>query len=171
MVSQTRGPGAGVRYPDVVPVTAGGELDTVNRVVAEALLTWDLPKRVQRLALPSLLYNTADLDHMSIGLAEQPEIGGVAVAAWEEADNRDAPLRSRSVLLHGLYVTPAWQHQGLGTNLLELAKHWTSARGFDCILVCAWRESEAFFRARGFDYLDRAESPDRYPRRMWMALQ
>jgi len=145
------------------------ELDTVNEVVAASIGSWELPARVRRLALPSLLYNEADLKQMSVVMLEQAE-GGVAVAAWETAADRDAVTDLRPILLHGLYVVPKTQNQGLGTALLELASHWALVRGFDGITARVWRESETFFRNRGFDQLTRPDAGS-YPLQMWRALQ
>ncbi len=146
------------------------ELDTVNDIVAASIETWGLPTRVERLALPSLLYSEADLEHMSFLLLDQPEGAGIAVAAWEAAATHDTPGNSRGLLLHGLYVVPTWQHQGIGAGLLELVGHWASARGYDGLLVRAWRESERFFRARGFRTLEADANRTVHPVRLWREL-
>lgn len=165
-----RRPGAAPAGPRVTPrVRTDSELNAVNKVVDEALGSWGLPERVRRLALPSLLYDHSDLEHMSVVLAEGPD-GGVAVAAWESDTSRDAPYGLRSVLLHGLYVTPIWQRRGLGTNLLDFAGHWILGRGFDGITVKAWRESQTFFRRRGFNPLTSFGTAESYPQRMWKRL-
>ena len=156
--------------PSALATAADCELTRVNEVVAASLGSWGLPARVRRLALPSLLYDEVDLEQMSVVLVEEPK-SGVAVGAWEAAAGRDAVPGSRSVLLHGLYVIPSSQGQGLGTALLELASHWMLARGFDAITARVWRESEAFFRNRGFVPLTRSDTAGSYPRRMWRALK
>lgn len=148
---------------------AGAELRSVNEVVSAALGSWGLPARVERLALPSLLYDEVDLEQMSVVVVEAPE-GGVAVAAWEAAAGRDAVPGLRSMLLHGLYVTPHSQRRGLGTSLLELASNWMLARGFDAITAKVWRDSESFFHNRGFAPLSRFVQADSYPCRMWKTL-
>jgi len=114
---------------------ACSDLDTVNAVVTQAMLSWDLPARVRRLALPSLIYSSLDLEHMHIAIVDEIDGSGVGIAAWEEADQHDAPNGARAVLLR------------------------------------AWRESELFFRARGFSSLNNEMAAQRYPVRMGRFLR
>ena len=138
------------------------DLGTVNAVIEQATLSWDLSDRVRRLALPSLQYKELDLQYMHVALVSACGSSEAGVAAWEEADRHDAPKAARAVLLHGLFVLPARQRRGIGTTLLEGVEDWTLQRGFDAIVLRAWRESAAFFRARGFDELN-AENAMRQP--------
>jgi GNAT superfamily N-acetyltransferase len=91
----------------------------------------------------------------------------VGVAVWEAADRREAPAGAHALLLHGLYVIPRWQGCGTGTRLLEFVQSRAAAHGFDGIVLRAWRESEAFFRARGFSPLAADQAVDRHPLRLW----
>lgn len=150
---------------------ACSDLDTVNAVVTQAMLSWDLPARVRRLALPSLIYSSLDLEHMHIAIVDEIDGSGVGIAAWEEADQHDAPNGARAVLLHGLYVLPARQRQGTGTSLLERVEDWAVECDFDAIVLRAWRESELFFRARGFSSLNNEMAAQRYPVRMGRFLR
>lgn len=145
----------------------GNDLQRVNRAVEQALLSWRLPDRVYRLALPSLLYDTGDLDHMQFVGAGDVEGKGAGVAAWEVADQREAPAGAHALLLHGLYVIPHWQGHGTGTRLLEFAQFWASVRGFDGIVLPAWRKSETFFRTRVFSSLTAEHAAVQDSLRLW----
>lgn len=147
------------------------DLPTVNRIIAESVVSWGLPERVRRLATPSLNYSETDLQHMTVVLLTHAAHGGIGVAAWEEASRLDAPAGVRAFLLHGLYIVPDYQQRGLGTKLIELAANWIRDRGYDGIAVRAWRDSSDFFAARGFVPIDRDAPADLYPRRLWKALR
>jgi GNAT superfamily N-acetyltransferase len=148
-----------------------GELSTVNQIVAHAIQTWRLPARVERLALPSLLYTTHDLAHMNVALSKQDHRTGIAVATWEQADRRDSPRGASAVLLHGLFVLQRWQGHSVGSRLLDFVTHWAKVRHLDGISLRTWREAEGFFRTRGFDPLnDDQSSRELHPRRLWKAL-
>jgi GNAT superfamily N-acetyltransferase len=93
----------------------------------------------------------------------------VGVAAWEEADARDLPAGQRGLLLHGIYVDPARQQQGVGSRLLAAALLAARDGGFDGLLVKAQAEANGFFAARGMRRLA-VENPERdYPHRYWQA--
>ncbi|MFT5392255.1 MAG: hypothetical protein ACI8PT_002452, partial [Gammaproteobacteria bacterium] len=94
--------------------SSAGNLIAVNQIVADAIQTWKLPARVERLALPGLLYTVHDLAHMNVALSEQDHGTGIAVATWEQADRRDAPRGASAVLLHGLFVLQRWQGHNVG---------------------------------------------------------
>ena len=102
-------PGGRARSAPATPSTGAAEhtldaeeLDMVNDIVAASIETWGLPARVERLALPSLLYSEADLEHMCFLLLDEPGAGGIAVAAWESAALDDVPQGAR-----GLHPQPA----------------------------------------------------------------
>ncbi len=145
----------------------GADLDVVNCVVDQAVSSWGLPARVQRLATPALHYDATDLAHMQVILLSESDGSGVGVAAWEEAGRHEAPQQVRSVLLHGLYVVPAYQRMGLGSRLAGLVAQWSVERGFGGVTVRAWRESLPFFTAIGFEPLERADTAGLYPKRLW----
>lgn len=145
------------------------DLDRANRVVEAAAMGWDLPERVKRLTLPSYRYQPHDLEHLELVVAV--DRGGiVGVAAWEPAQPGDGPTGARALLLHGLYVVPERQGEGLGTRLLGAADATAREGGFDGVLVKAQRSAQPFFRARGFTQLPVAD-PDRdYPHRFWRPI-
>ena len=160
--------------PHAAADPASADLGAVNHVVGEAVRSWNLPARVLRLALPSLLYTSQDLAQMSAALAArgtEPDDEAVGVAVWESADGDDVPAGGRAILLHGLYVVPRWQRRGVGGNLLEFVSTWAESREFDAIVLRAWRESERFFRAHGFRSMHTGKSAHLHPRRLYKALR
>jgi GNAT superfamily N-acetyltransferase len=146
-----------------------GDLDQINTLIGRAVMTWALPERVKRLALPVYHYDRQDLEHLSILVAEDAA-ALVGVAAWEPADPRDCPPGRHGLLLHGLYVAPDRQGLGLGSRLLAAAESAARDQRYDGLLVKAQADALGFFRARGLEPLP-CEDPDRdYPNRLWMDL-
>lgn len=157
---------AGMRLRPATPA----DLDAVNAVIERAVMTWKLPERVKRLALPGYRYSAHDLDHLQMVLAEDDERALLGVAAWEPASPRDLPAGKTGLLLHGLYVDPGKQRAGAGSRLLEAALHAARARGFDGLLVKARPEAEGFFRALGLQPLPVSDPGQDYPHRFWKAV-
>ena len=155
-----------LRELDRAAGTAGANLHAVNGVVAAAVGTWGLPARVRRLALPSLLYGQGDLGHMHIWWLDEPGTGALAVAAWEETDSGS----EREIMLHGLYVLPRRQGEGLGSRLLSLVEQWGKAHGYDGVALRAWGVSEAFFRGHGYGREQRDGSSTANPKPMRKAI-
>ena len=151
-------------------VTAA-DLEVVNQVVSDAVLAWGLPERVHRLATPALTYNAADLAYMSIALLSESNGGGIGVAAWEEASRHQAPNGTRAVLLHGLYVVPGYQRMGIGTRLTGLVLQWARDRGFDGVVVRAWRDAMPFFSENGFQPIANGNPASQYPQQLWKPVQ
>ncbi|MFN3595050.1 MAG: GNAT family N-acetyltransferase [Thiobacillaceae bacterium] len=148
------------------PATAA-DLPAINRVVERAVMTWRLPERVKRLALPSYRYHTHDLDHQRMLVAVAADADIVGVAALEEADPRDLPVFGPAQLLHGLYVDPEWHGRGIGTRLIEAALAACGESACRGLLVKAQPDAVGFFQARGLERLP-VRDPDRdYPHRYW----
>lgn len=145
---------------DVRPA-ARRDLDRINGVVMAAISTWRVPDRVKRLVRPIYRYTPIDLKFMTMRLAEN-ENGIVGVVCWEPYHE----LCKRSLLLHGLYVSPASQGNGIGTRLLGEVNRAAMVDGFDGVLVRANREAKGFFGKRGLGELP-VESRQ-YPYRFWM---
>jgi len=147
-----------------------GDLDRINALIGRAVMTWALPERVKRLALPVYHYDRQDLEHLCIQVAEEGAAALIGVAAWEPAEIRDCPQGRRGLLLHGLYVDPDRQRLGLGSRLLAAAASAARDQRYDGLLVKAQADAAGFFQARGLEPLA-CEDPDRgYPNRLWMDL-
>jgi len=148
----------------------GVDLDPVNAVIERAVMTWKLPERVKRLALPSYRYTGYDLKCLHLVVAVDSASGIVGVAAWEPAAVYDCPQRRRGMQLHGIYVDPAWQQRGVGSRLLAAAGTAAQEKGFDGLLVKAQAEAEGFFEKQGLQKLPLLR-PDRdYAHRYWLDL-
>lgn len=145
------------------------DLPAINAVIAAAVMRWDLPERVKRLALPSYRYDAHDLTHLQLWIADSAQ-GLVGVAALETLQDEDQPEGRSGLLLHGLYVHPEHQHQGIGTRLLHLAEQQVRERGFDGLLVKAQSDAGDFFAARGMQVLKANDHQRDYQYRYWKPL-
>lgn len=147
----------------------GDDLAQVNAVVEGAVMGWDLPARVKRLSLVSYRYQPHDLDHLRVLVAEaHGEV--VGVAALEDAESGESPAPVKTALLHGLYVAPRWQRQGVGGRLLAAVVATARADGYRGLLVKANRQAQGFFVARGLRALAVADPARDYPYRFWLDL-
>jgi GNAT superfamily N-acetyltransferase len=143
------------------------DLAALNGVIERAIMTWQLPERVKRLSLPSYRYHTHDLDHLHLVVAEDADHAVIGVAAWTPAHPRDLRTGEHGLLLHGLYVDPAYQRRGVGARLLDAVETAAQAQGLDGVLAKAQADAVAFFEASGWQRLP-IEDPKRdYPHRFW----
>jgi len=156
---------SGIRIRTVVEA----DLDSVNRVIEAALMTWALPQRVKRLSLPVYRYSCEDLAHLDMVLAENQQWQVVGVAAWEEADTKDAPAGYRSLLLHGIYVDPLHHRQGIGRQLFGAAESAVCQLQYDGLLVRAQQDAIGFFESLGMRSLPVEEPLRQYANRLWKA--
>lgn len=147
------------------------ELPAINGIVERAIATWQLPERVKRLSLPSYRYHAHDLVHLHLVVAEDADHAPVGVAAWEPAHPRDLPAGKHGLLLHGLYVDPACQHRGVGSQLLDAAAAAARAQGLDGVLVKAQADANGFFEARGLQRLPAEDAARHYPHRFWLPVR
>jgi predicted N-acetyltransferase YhbS len=149
------------------------DLESINRVISAAVMTWDLPERVKRLALSSYHYHAVDFAHFGMCVAEQHD-QIVGVAAWEPVDPRDLPdelaVGAHGLLLHGLYVDPSHQRQGLGRLLLQPVLQAAQQASVAGVLVKAQSDAVPFFRALGWTELAVRDRVRDYPHRYWQAL-
>jgi GNAT superfamily N-acetyltransferase len=146
------------------------DLPAINRVIEAAVMDWKLPERVKRLSLPSYRYQPLDLDHLQLWLAEDSHGQVLGIAAWEPADPHDTPESCSGLLLHGLYVHPAHQRQGLGGRLLTAAEQAARQLGLQGLLVKAQQDALGFFRARGLRPVPVQDPARHYANRLWKNL-
>ncbi|MBW8330187.1 MAG: GNAT family N-acetyltransferase [Thiobacillus sp.] len=145
------------------------DLPAINGVVERAIATWKLPERVKRLSLPSYRYHAHDLVHLHLVVAEDTDHAQVGVAAWEPANPRDLPTGKNGLLLHGLYVDPAHQRRGVGSQLLDAATEAARTQGLAGVLVKAQADAIGFFEACGLQWLPVGDAARHYPHRFWLA--
>lgn len=153
-----------MRAPVDIRSATAADLAAVNAVVTAAVLGWDLPERVKRLALPGYCYRAHDLEHIALRLAVRDDGAIVGVAACEPAES---PAAVRGLLLHGLYVLPAEQRHGIGARLLHDAIEHARRRGFDGLLTRAQAGAEGFFEQQGMQRLPVTDAARDYGRRYW----
>lgn len=143
------------------------DLVSLNEVVEAGVMSWKIPERVKRLAMSSYHYHANDLAHQRIVLAEteQGEVAGVV--AWEPANPEELPANESGLLLHGLFVAPRFQGQGVGHRLVDAALEAVRRQKLDGLLVKAQEDAVGFYQSVGFTRL-KVENPDRdYPNRLW----
>lgn len=144
------------------------DLPGVNAVIESAVMGWDLPERVKRLALSSYLYQQHDLAHIQLWVAEaNGDI--VGVASLEPAESRELPDNRQGLLLHGLYVHPDFQQRGIGTRLLQVAEQQVREQDLDGLLVRAQSGAGRFFANSGLQLLPAREAQD-YQNRYWKPI-
>jgi GNAT superfamily N-acetyltransferase len=149
-------------------LAVGDDLGAANAVIERAVMTWKLPERVKRLAMPSYRYAGYDLKFLHIVVAEDSATGIVGVAAWEPAAVHDGPRGCRGLQLHGIYVDPDQQRRGVGACLLSAARTAAREEGYDGLLVKAQADATGFFERQGLCKLPLLH-PDRdYPHRYWL---
>lgn len=147
------------------------DLDLANAVIERAVMTWDLPERVKRLAMATYRYTEQDLEHLQLVLAEATDGRVLGVAAWEDADPKDTPDGCHGLLLHGIYVDPTVHRGGVGTHLLAAAEVAAREQAMEGVLVKAQRGAEGFFVARGFRKLTVRDPARDYPHRLWKPVR
>jgi len=151
---------------DISPVNET-DLDTINRVIEAAIMTWALPQRVKRLSLQLYRYSRTDLVHLDMVVAKDHNRRIAGVAAWEEADPKDAPAGRRALLLHGIYVDPAQHRQGIGRRLFDVAEAAVCQHQCDGLLVKVQQDASAFFESMGMHRLTVDEPRHQYANRFW----
>jgi N-acetylglutamate synthase-like GNAT family acetyltransferase len=146
------------------------DIDQINRVVELAVMSWDLPDRVKRLAIPSYRYHAYDMNSMIFYLAENASGEVSGVAALEALSSREGQENTSSMLLHGLYVLPECHHRGIGRQLLSAAEEHTRQDGFSGLMVKAQSEAKAFFSRNGYKELEVEDARKDYQYRLWKSL-
>ena len=129
-------------------------------------MNWNLPERIKRLALPVYRYTPTDYEHLEIIVAERDDKGIVGVAACEIAEAAEVPGKS-ALLLHGLYVRPDFQHEGIGSQLFETVEALVPEHGCDGLLVKAQTDAVGFFEVQGMQQLESIKPDSDYALRFW----
>lgn len=145
------------------------DLQDINVVIEAAIMNWDLPERTKRLALPVYRYTPIDYEHLEIIVAESDDKGVVGVAACEFADAAELPGKS-ALLLHGLYVRPDVQHEGIGSQLFEAVEALIPEHGCDGLLVKAQTDAVGFFETQGMQQLENTNPASKYAHRFWKQI-
>lgn len=156
--------GIGIRPADA------GDLDALNRVIEAAVMSWELPERVKRLSLPLYRYTRHDLAHLGMVVAEDRRQQLVGIAAWEKADSRESPDARPALLLHGIYVDPAYHRQGIGRRLFIVAEEVACRLGYSGLLVRAQPDAMGFFTSCGMRKLAVDAPACQYAHRFWVEL-
>lgn len=128
------------------------DLPGINRVIAAARESWDLPERVRRLAGRLHELEPPDLHTVEVLVAQDGggAILGVAVAILRPPRLDDGASGRDALWLDGLFVDPAMGRQGLGGRLLDAVAELALVQGLSRIDLRARREAVGFFRHRGF---------------------
>lgn len=130
-------------------------------------MTWELPERVKRLSLSSYRYDTFDVNHLEMVVAEDDMQNIMGIAAWEQADAKDTPAGQPALLLHGIYVDPAHHHQGIGRQLFRTAEEAALKHQYAGLLVKAQAAASGFFLAQGMNRLPVEDTLRHYAYRFW----
>jgi len=146
------------------------DLAALNQVVEKAVMSWRLPDRVKRLAIPGYRYTELDLQHMEILVAEGPDKALIGLAAWEMIDGHRVGQSDPAILLHGIYVVPEDQRHGIGSHLLQMVEETARSAAHSGILVKTQPDAIGFFRAKGYSQLPADDQSADYPNRYWKAI-
>ena len=151
---------------------APADLPAINDVVEAAVMAWPLPPRLRRLSVPVLRYDAADMADYELLLGHRGgQLAGIAAWCARPAPGAAASGLPAHALLHGLYVNPAQQRQGIGRSLQEAVARRAGEARLEGILVKAERVSREYFARCGYQTLPiEDDPPSAYPYRFWMAL-
>lgn len=142
-------------------------LQEANRIIEQCVSGWNLPDKVKRLSLPGYRYNSDDLDYLMIFAAVDSNGRLVGVVALEYDLSVTLPGKRNGLLLHGLYVEPAFQGQGLGKAMTGFALSQSLEQGFGGIWVKAQSDANGFFEKAGFEKIPVIDPARDYPHRWW----
>lgn len=144
------------------------DLDVINQVITDAVMTWDLPERVKRLSLPSYHYDMLDLQHLQILLACMDDRPAGVIALDHEQDGENIP--GKSLLIHGLFVDTGLRHKGIGTRLFKEAEQIAQQHSVNGLLVRAYKDATGFFSAMGMTKLAVSNEEREYADRYWKRI-
>lgn len=139
------------------------DLDAINGVVEAAVMSWPLPAKLKRRALPDFHYHTIDLDVAMLLIAIGSRSHVLGVVACEPARLTDNPQERNALLLDGLFIHPDYRDHGIAGHLLDEARALARRQGRDGLLVKVRAEVEDFFRDQGLTPLphERAGAEDK----------
>ena len=140
------------------------DLDLINQVIDDAVMSWPLSERNKRLSVPILSYDQQDFTEYRFILGK--EAGQVVGAAAWNAQTLLSTPSGNGYLLHGLYIASAYQGRGFGTVMLRNVLLLSQMQGADGLLVKAQRPAVKFFEHCGMVLLP-AENPNDYPYQFW----
>jgi GNAT superfamily N-acetyltransferase len=162
------GPTLGKGEMQAITPASVADLLQVNKVVEQAVMAWPLSERLRRLSLPLLTYTETDWQYYQF-LVMREHGAIVAMTAW---DPHTALLTEHgsAALLHGLYVAPDWQGQGLGWQLLQAVADRARALPVEGLLIKAERVAASYFEQRGLQAVAATTLQD-YPYQFWLRLQ
>ena len=140
------------------------DLELINQVIDDAVMSWPVSERNKRLSVPVLRYDQQDFRQYRFLLYK--DVGRVVgVAAWD-AENMLVTVNGCGHLLHGLYIAPSYQGRGYGRRLMEEVFLASEMLGADGLLVKAQKVAVGFFRHCGLTVLPAQDSTD-YPYMFW----
>lgn len=145
------------------------DLDAVNRVIEDCVMTWNIPDRVKRLSLSSYRYNAIDLKHFRLFVAFDKTNRIIGVATLEDIESPVKAQRPSALLLHGIYVDPHAQGRGIGKQLVRKMMQIAKAEKRSGLLVKAQPDAIGFFRALHFKHIQTADSRRDYPHQLWLS--
>ncbi|MFC3230945.1 GNAT family N-acetyltransferase [Marinibaculum pumilum] len=146
-------PKAGIAAPvPSIRAATPADLPAINRVIALARDSWDLPERVRRLAGRLHELGPTSFDSYEVIVAEDPEgtVRGVAVMLLRPPVLDDGGPGNTALYLEGLFVEPERGRRGIGSLLLRQVEARAREAGLSRIDLRARREAIGFFRKSGF---------------------
>lgn len=146
---------------------SASDLETANAIVTAAIETWDMPPRLRRLVAGTHQYEAGDFQTMRLFLLQMETGETAGLLAVEDYPGAEADCSGRVLLLHGLYVHPDHQRQGIGRAAVAAAKQLASENGFAGILIKAHASANAFFESLGLSRLPVRDETADYPHRFW----
>jgi GNAT superfamily N-acetyltransferase len=144
------------------------DLLPVNQVIEQAVMAWPLSERLRRLSLPLLTYAEIDWQYYEFLVIRDHNII-VAMTAWDP-HTLLSTKHGNAALLHGLYVTPHRQGQGLGWNLVRTVADRARSLRVEGLLIKAERVAVSYFEQHGLQAVAPASRQD-YPYQFWLDLQ